>query len=182
MSKGSSRGGARLCLAIALATAGGAVPAQAQPVTKGVYTGVISVGRGAAGVTLGMTRAQVIRRLGRPFNENRNGYMEYSRNYSRGLFEVYLTAGKVRMIVADGKPHSGWRLDDGNHVFDRGGWARLRRGYGRRLKLTRLDHVDWAYRITSRLHGRTAWTDFSVWPLNSNGVVEGVTIVFPPSG
>lgn len=164
------------------ATAGVVAPAQAQPLTKGIYAGVISVGRGAAGVTLGMTRAQVVRRLGRPFNENGNGYMEYSNNYSRGLFEVYLRAGRVRMIVVDGKPRSGWRLDDGNRIFDRGGWARVRHRYGKRLKRTRIDHIEWTYRITSRLDGRTAWTDFSVWPLNNNGVVEGITIVFPASG
>jgi outer membrane protein assembly factor BamE (lipoprotein component of BamABCDE complex) len=39
------------------------------PVTKGVYGGVIVVGRGAAGATLGMTRAQVIARLGRPLSD-----------------------------------------------------------------------------------------------------------------
>jgi hypothetical protein len=102
-------------MVIAVATAAAATP----PLTKGVYSGVITVGRGAAGITPGMTRAQVIARLGRPFADH-GTEMEYFRSPpkypSRGLFVVYLAKGRVHMIQTDGKPNSGWRLSDGNRV------------------------------------------------------------------
>lgn len=165
-------------VAVALVALAVSVPTLvAAPLTKGIHTGVIVVGRGAAGVRLGMTRAQVVARLGRPFNENSNGFMDYSGRGSPGLFDLYLTAGRVTLIVVDGAPHQGWRLADGNHIFDSGGFARLRHRYGSRLKLTRLDHVEWVYRIASRLNGRTVWTDFSVWPLNSKGKVTGADLL-----
>jgi hypothetical protein len=126
------------------------------PLTKGVYGGVIIVGRGAAGVRLGMTRAQVIARLGRPLKENEHGYMAYgnapqgkvSPKIPHGLFDLYLTDKRVRMLVIS--PHSGWRLSDGNHVFASGGIARLMHRYGHRLKPTRIEDGERLYRITER--------------------------------
>jgi hypothetical protein len=82
-------------IALAVPTAAAAKP----PLTKGVYSGVITVGRGAVGITLGMTRAQVVAHLGRPFADH-GGEMDYFRlppKYpSRGLFVVYLAKGHVR--------------------------------------------------------------------------------------
>src|SRR6476620_257663 len=68
------------CLPAALAGA------TAQP----IESGRIVVGRGVRGVTLGMTRAQVVARLGRPISQNAIGYMEYSRKH---LFDVYVRRG-----------------------------------------------------------------------------------------
>ena len=167
-----------------IALAAPAAAAAKPPLTKGVYSGVITVCRGAAGITLGMTRAQVIAHLGRPFAEH-GGEMDYFRSPpkypSRGLFIVYLAKSRVHMIQTDGKPNSGWRLSDGNRVFASGGYARLMHRYGRRLRFMRTEDGEPFYRIIGRLNGLTVWTDFWVWPLNPKGTVEGVDILFPPN-
>jgi hypothetical protein len=171
---------AGMMIALAVPTTAAAKP----PLTKGVYSGVITVGRGAAGITLGMTRAQVVARLGRPFADN-GRQMDYFRlppRYpSRGLFVVYLAKGRVHMIQTDGKPNSGWRLSDGNRIFASGGYARLMHRYGRRLRSMRTEDGEPFYRITGRLNRLTVWTDFWVWPPDSRGMVEGVDILFPPN-
>lgn len=79
-----------IALALLIAPAAGATA----PRTKGVAGGVISVNRGAVGIRLGMTRTQVIAQLGRPLNENRNGYMQYAR-FPEAMFDLYLSGGRV---------------------------------------------------------------------------------------
>jgi len=157
------------------------------PLTKGVYGGVITVGRGAAGVRLDMTRAQVIARLGRPFAENRNGYMRYAysrpgyipSNVKHGLFDLYLRKGRVRMMIIG--PQKDFRLTDGNHIFTKGGVARLKRRYGRRLHALHAEDGEPVYRIAERYLGRTVWTDF--WPehFGADAMIMGVYILFPPA-
>ena len=87
-------GRARYCVALASATAVvGAGAAQATPRSSGIYGGVITVGRGVAGVELGMTRGQVIARLGRPLKELPNAIMSYEAlppTNPHGLFDIYL--------------------------------------------------------------------------------------------
>jgi hypothetical protein len=171
-------------LALILAVALGA-SALATPLTRGVYGGVITVGRGAAGIRLGMTRSEVIARLGRPFS-GKNGYMQYAYmppgyvppNVEHGLFDVYLRDGRVRMIIIGA--HKGFRLCDGNRVFERGAVARLMRRYGRRLKAMRYEGEP-LYRITGRYMGKTVWTDF--WPerFGPNTKIMGVDVLFPPA-
>jgi hypothetical protein len=156
------------------------------PLTKGVYGGVVIVGRGAAGVTLGMTRAQVIARLGRPLKER--GVMSYenlpsgkiSPRTPHGIFDLYLANGRVRMIVIS--PHSGWHLSDGTHIFGSGVIARLMHRYGRRLKPTRIEDGERLYRITERYLGRTVWTEFYVEHFDANASVYGFDMLFPPPG
>lgn len=157
------------------------------PLTKGVYGGVIIVGRGAAGVRLGMTRAQVIARLGRPLKENEHGYMAYGNapqgkvnpKIPHGLFDLYLTDKRVRMLAIS--PHSGWRLSDGNHIFASGGIARLMHRYGHRLKPTRIEDGERLYRITERYLGRTVWTEFYVEHFGPKASVYGFDMLFPLS-
>ena len=168
-----------MSIALPLAGARAATP----PLTKGVYGGVITVGRGAAGIRLGMTRSQVIARLGRPFLENPRGYMQYAYNppgkvkpgVEHGLFDLYLSGKRVRMLVIG--PHSGWRLPDGNRIFARGGVARLMRRYGRRLRPTRIEDGESLYRITDRYLGRTVWTEFYVERFGPNGSVYGIDML-----
>jgi hypothetical protein len=75
----------------------------ALPAAATVERGVLTPGKGARGIKLGMTRAQVVARLGQPLYENRNGYMEFSRNH---LFDVYLDVAtrpkRVRLIGVAG--------------------------------------------------------------------------------
>lgn len=187
-SRGMTRRTARTAFALAaLGLALGAGALAEPPLTKGVYGGVITVGRGAAGIRLGMTRAQVIARLGRPFNENSNGYMQYAYlppghvppNVQHGLFDVYLRHGRVRMIIIGA--HKGFRLGDGTRVFERGAVARLMRRFGHRLKAMRAEDGEPVYRIVGRYLGTTVWTDF--WPgrLDPNTKIMGVDILFPSS-
>lgn len=158
------------------------------PLTKGVYGGVITVGRGAAGIKLGMTRAQVIARLGRPLKEIKNRYMQYANigqgrlnpKVQHGLFDLYLTDKRVQMLVIG--PQRGWRLSDGNHIFASGGIARLMHRYGHRLKAIRIEDGESLYRITERYLGRTVWTEFYVERFGSKGSVYGFDMLFPPAG
>lgn len=70
-------------------------------IVASIEHGVVVPGQGAAGVTLGMTRAQVVRRLGTPLSQNRNGYLEYGKE---NLFDVYLDrAGRVDLIGVIGE-------------------------------------------------------------------------------
>jgi hypothetical protein len=153
------RTGAVVALLLAALAASGAFAAA--PRTKGVTGGKIVVGRGAAGITLGMSRAQVIARLGRPFYENRHGYMQYGRGDA--MFDVYRSSGsKDSRVLMFGIAGSGFRLSDGNRIFARGGIARLRRRYGKRLKAVRLEDGEPVYRIGGRLGGRKVFTELSV--------------------
>jgi hypothetical protein len=182
--------GKRLASAILLVvvaaggTAGAARSLAEPPLTKGVYGGVITVGRGAAGVRLGMTRSQIIAHLGRPFHENQNGYMQYARlppghvpaNVQHGLFDLYLRNARLRMIIIG--PNKGFRLADGNHIFAPGAVGRLMDHYGRRLKPMRYEGEP-LYRITGRYLGKTVWTDFWTEGFGRNTHIMGVDLLFP---
>jgi hypothetical protein len=154
--------------------------------TKGIYGGVVTVGRGAAGVTLGMTRAQVIARLGRPLNEH--GYMAYENEPQgkinsktpHGMFDLFLKNNRVRMIAIS--PNDGWHLSDGTSIFAGDAIARLMRRYGHRLRATRVEDGERAYRITERYLGRTVWTEFYVERFGSRARVYGFDLLFPLSG
>jgi hypothetical protein len=153
--------------------------------TKGIYGGVVTVGRGAAGVTRGMTRAQVIARLGRPLREH--GYMAYENEPQgkinsqtpHGMFDIYLKNNRVRMIAIS--PHSGWRLPDGTRIFATGAITRLMRRYGHGLRATGVEDGERAYRITERYLGRTVWTEFYVERFGSSASVYGFDVLFPLS-
>jgi len=153
------------------------------PVTKGIYGGVIIVGRGAAGATLGMTRAQVIARLGRPL---RGGAALSYENLPLGkigaktpdgIFDLYLANARVRTIVIS--PHSGWRLSDGNHVFASGAiarlmhreglWARQRSKY--RVATTDSRHNDPI--APNRLLGLKAERPDQVWVTDATCILTG---------
>ncbi len=171
----------RVVLAV-LATASlfGSTATAKAPLAKGIYGGVIVVGRGAAGVRLGTTRAQVIARLGRPVSEVPNAIMSYEDvppKAPSGLFDIYLENSRVRMFVIS--PHSGWRLGNGIHIFARGAIARLMHRFGRRLKPTRIEDGERVYRITERYFGRTVWTEFYVERFGPKASVYGFDLLFP---
>jgi hypothetical protein len=166
-------------IALLVAPAASATP----PLTQGVYGGVIRVGRGAAGVTLGMTRAQVIARLGRPLKAFGDEYMAYENlppKNPHGLFDIYFEQKRVRMLVIS--PHSGWRLADGIHIFASGSIGRLMHRFGHRLKPTRIEDGERLYRITERYLGRTVWSEFYVARFGPKASVYGFDMLFPRGG
>jgi hypothetical protein len=147
--------GARALLAGALSLAvlaAGAPSVSARTITGGTIT----VGRGADGVTLGMTRAQTIHRLGRPVAENQNGVMSYGG--AQNIFDIYrkFTRRVRQFVIAQGS----FRLSDGNRIFAPGGLRRLKRRYGQRLKFHTFEDGSPYYEVVTHLNGRKVLNDF----------------------
>ena len=114
-------------------------------------------GTGGAGITLGMTRAQVVAKLGNPLYANANGYMQYS---SKNLFDIYLDGNnRVRLIGISGPRFC---TAFGACAFKSGGIAKLRARYGTRLRLTTLPETgerDWI--LLGKRGARKVFTSFS---------------------
>ncbi len=159
------------CCLLTVTMAGGLMTARAHAVTGGV----IRPGHGAAGVTLGMTRADVVERLGRPSFENRLGFMQYGQGDA--MFDVYRASGRsaarVRMLGILGP---GFRLADGNRVFAPAGLRRLRHRFGARLIRFRDEDGAPGYRLPGRLRGRPVVTDFFVDRFGAHGRVLDIFI------
>jgi hypothetical protein len=157
------------------------VPASVGASTSPVTSGVITVGRGANGVQLGMSRAQVIAKLGSPAYENGNGYMQFVGDSPRAnaMFDVYRDGGArwthVRMLGIAGP---GFRLSDGNHVFATGGLGRLRGHYGARLKFHQSSDGTFTYELVGRFKGRRVQNDFDVTGASADARVLDVFILF----
>jgi len=142
-----------------------------------IESGRIEVGRGIRGVTLGMTRDQVVARLGRPVYQNIAGYMQYSK---RQLFDVYVRRGNPRradLITAAGP---GFCLPGDICSMTKGSLKRLAARYGPRLKVELYpedaDAPD--YVLRSRFRGRHVNTAFS----HDGGQVGQVYIAYADAG
>lgn len=138
---------------IALAAVVAFLPAAAATVDQGT----IAVNRGAAGIALGMTRATVIAKLGKPVYKNANGYMQYSK---KNLFDVYLNTAtsRVRLIGVSGpKFCTSW----GFCLFKSGGVAKLKARYGAALEKITAEDGEQLYVVVGRLAGRRVFTSFS---------------------
>lgn len=161
---------ATICAALTLACV--AAPAAAR---TGVTGGVIEINQGAAGVTLGMSRADVIATLGKPFYENHNGYMQYSRTSGDVMFDVYLNAStkQAEMIGISGKAFT---MADGNAIFTKGGLRRLVAANPGKVKFRRTEDGEPLYRIRGHLGGKTVVTDFFVIRHSIDSPVEDVFI------
>ena len=129
--------------------------------TRWVRAGDIEVGSGAAGITIGMPRRDVLAQLGKPFFTTRFGYMQYAPD-ATNIFDVYTDdtspESPVRQIVIS---FGRFRVD-GIAVFDRGSLARLKRRFGRALRRTRIESGDIVYRVTTQTADGVRWTDFMV--------------------
>jgi hypothetical protein len=79
------------------------------------------------------------------------------------MFDIYRSSGSrrsgVRMFGIYG---TGFKLSDGNAIYEPGGITRLRKRYGKRLKRVRLEHGERLYRITGRYKGKAVVTEFPV--------------------
>jgi hypothetical protein len=141
---------AALALAGALVTAAGAA----------VERGTITANRGAAGITLGMTRTSVVAKLGAPVYENLNGYMQYS---NANLFDVYLdsTTKRVRLIGVSGRQFC---LRGPICLLAKGGIPRLKARYGKALRLVTTETGEHDYVLLGRFGGRRVFTSFMPAP------------------
>ena len=122
-----------------------------------VEQGTIFVNKGAAGVTLGMTRAQVFAKLGNPLYQNANGYLQYSNN---NLFDVYLNVAtkRVRLIGISGPKFC---TSFGVCMFRKGGLAKLKAKYGTALKKHVAEDGEVTYEVRGKLGGKPVFTSFS---------------------
>ena len=166
-----------LLAAVAAVLVVGAVPASAG-VVRG---GTIDVGRGAAGVQLGVGRSEVLLWLGFPTKESAS---TLSYGGSAGAFILHEAADDAlvdRMVIAS--RGRAWRLRDGNPVFTRGGIARLVRRYGSRVRPRRDPTVGRrAYVIAGRFRGRRVRTEFVVDRFTRRARVRRVILEFTSSG
>jgi hypothetical protein len=123
-----------------------------------VNHGTITVNRGAAGVTLGTTRAQVIAKLGKPRYQNANGLLEYGK--IPVIFDVYLNTAtnRVRLISI-----SGPKFCTTSHVcmLKNGGLTKLKAQYGNRLKKSVAEDGEITYEVDAKLAGRPVFTSFA---------------------
>jgi hypothetical protein len=145
-----------LAFAIAVPTAGGS-PAAKAPINVGTFT----VNRGAVGVRLGMTRAQVIAKLGQPLSETQFGTMSYASG-SR-ILDIYLdtsvTPKRVRLFVISGRRYC---TVSGICAFEKGGVGDLMNQYGSRLvPKTNPDGLA-CYQVVGSFQGRDVFTSFTV--------------------
>jgi len=155
------------CVCAALAGAAG----------RAIESGQIVVGRGVHGVTLGMTGAQVVARLGRPLSRNGNGYMQYSKKH---LFDVYVRRGSPRRVDLVTAAGPGFCLAGGICSMTKGSLKRIVARFGSRLKVELspedVDVPD--YVIRTRFHGQPVNTAFSRAP----GSIVQVFIAYAAAG
>ena len=143
----------RSLLPTALAAALLLPPLASAAVDKGTF----APGVGGSGVTLGMARAQVVARLGKPLYANANGYLQFS---SKSLFDVYLDGSRrVRLIGISGP---GFCTAFGACALTTGGIAKLRARYGARLRLTTLPETgDRVWILLGTRGGKQVFTSFA---------------------
>jgi hypothetical protein len=131
----------------------------AGPLSAAVDQAVVTPNRGAAGVKLGMTRTQVVARIGQPLAENQNGVMTYATG--NRIFDVYRNgkSGRVRMLVISGRNYC---TPAGICALRAGAVGKLQARYGSRL----VPHVNGdgleCYFLEGRFGGRRVFTSFIV--------------------
>jgi hypothetical protein len=175
--------GRRATAIIALAgvcSAGGV--ALANTTRAPITGGTVTLGVGGDGVTLGMTRAQVIARLGRPVYQNKNGYMQYGPKNTRDLFDVYRTGSRagsrVHLMIISGQRRS-FRMKNGTAIFAAGGLRRIAAEFGSRLQYENTVNNGASYQLHTTLHGRKVTTSLSVdKPVARGGHVIEVDIYY----
>jgi hypothetical protein len=126
------------------------------PAFPAVEQGTIVVNRGAAGVKLGMTRAQVVAFLGKPLFQNAHGYMQYSK---KNLFDVYLNPAtkRVRLIGISGPRFCTLK---GVCMMKDGGLAKLKAQYGAALEKTVAEDGEVSYEVNGVHNGKKVFTSF----------------------
>jgi hypothetical protein len=128
-------------------------------------------------VTLGMTRDQVVARLGQPLYQNVAGYLQYSKQQ---LFDVYVRRGNPRradLVTAAGP---GFCLSGGICSMTKGSLKRLVARYGPRLEVElypeNADAPD--YVVRSSFRGQRVNTAFA----HAGGEIGQVYIAYADAG
>jgi hypothetical protein len=121
-----------------------------------VEQGTIVVNRGAAGVKLGTTKAQVVALLGKPLFENAHGYMQYSKS---NLFDVYLNPAtkRVRLIGISGPKFCTVK---GVCMMKKGGLAKIKAQYGAALRKSVAEDGEVSYEVAGVYNGKKVFTSF----------------------
>ena len=157
-----------------------ALPAQAA--AKPITSAVITVGQGANGAQLGMSRQQVVQALGKPVSETKFGAMSYEPISANTIFDVYRDGGAsgthVRMFIISDPGKSRFKLQDGNAVFANGGMRRVFNHYGSHLRFHNSVQTGPYYELSSKFHSRKVLTQFEVDRQSRNAHVLDVTILF----
>jgi hypothetical protein len=155
---------------IALLTAG--------PAAATVERGAFTPNQGARGIKLGMTRAQVIAKLGQPLFENRNGFMEYSRS---NVFDIYLdNSARPKRVNLIGIAGPGFCLAGTDLCLgDRGGVGFIQRKYGDALKFEEFQSGD-VYALHGTYKGCPALTEFLPQRFRPSSPIGMVFIGYEP--
>jgi hypothetical protein len=145
-----------LVVALALLAA-----APATAAARGCTGGTIYVNKGLDQLRVGNTRQQVVDVLGRPYYENRNGYMQYAAHLPT-LCDVYRTSGSKRSTVREFS-FSGRRfvVSGGIRIFDNGGLRKLKARYPRMKLVSDPESGEQFYEILGSYHGRKVFTSIS---------------------
>jgi hypothetical protein len=127
-----------------------------------VTAGPVTPNVSAAGITLGMTRAQVIAKLGKPVYQNLHGYMQYGPKNLNNLFDVYLDTSvhpwRVRMLGISGRNFC--LVGGGPCMFRAGGVGKLKTRYDGALKTVTLEDGEKVIWLKGLLKGCKVFTDF----------------------
>jgi len=144
-----------------------------------VTGGTIRPNRGAAGIRLGMAKADVVDKLGPPVFQNANGFMEYGPEDKGILFDLYLGRHKrVRQLGISGRRFC---LRSGTCMRERFGLRKLRHEFGERLKKVQIVETgETVYVLRSRFHGRRSFTSFSTTSDRARARIAMVFIGFCP--
>jgi hypothetical protein len=143
------RGAAALAAAIALAAL------VVVPGSGAVTRGVVVFGQSAAGIQLGMSRAQVTAKLGKPVAGSAR-FMQYGAKPL--VFDLYLDSGRVDLMHVGAR---GFCTAQGFCVGDR--MSEVFRLDGKRLKPVRAQgSIEPGYVLVGSLKGHTTYTKFLV--------------------
>ena len=153
--------GARALLANSVAAALlAALPAGAA--ARGCTGGTIYIDKGFDQVRLGQTRSQLIGELGKPYFENRNGFMQFAPGDAVPECDIYRSSG-AKSSTAETIALSGRKfvVSGGIKIFDSGGLRQLKRRYPRMRLVVPTDDQPY-YVIRGHYRGRKVYT--SIFP------------------
>jgi hypothetical protein len=151
-----------LVVAAAVALAASSLAAGSTAGKAPINEGTFTVNRGAVGVRLGMTRAQVLARLGQPLFQSQFGAMSYANGPN--ILDIYLdtsiTPKRVRLFVISGRRFC---TPTDICMFRRGGVGKLMNQFGAQLvPKTNGDGLK-CYQVIGSFQGRAVFTSFTVF-------------------